>query len=331
MHWLVPSKSALVFVRGGIASSHGDSLVRMVTVPLHTELVDTKLNLTEFEYGDRIAGFDFLGPLRTLSFDPKQPRHFRSDFSGPERGTLILNGGGGVSDSTFQLFIEAAGGKEARFVCIPTAGDDDDKSYSARRLKELGCNNIEILHTRDPLVADRDTRLLKLLDEANAVWIDGGRTNRVMEAYHQTQVQKKIHALLQRGGVFGGSSAGCQVAGELLLRGNPSDADQVEYPPCSRGLGLLTGVVFDAHFRQRYREYEFGYLIVLHPGLLGIGIDEKTSIVIKGEVATVEGENGVTLFDARQPVATGPTTHAPRQTFLKSGSRFNLKTRKQIQ
>ena len=220
IHWLVPSQSALVFVRGRIASSHGDQLVRMVSVPLHTEPVETELNLTEFKYGDRIEGSDFLPPLRTLSFDPEK-RHFRPDFSGPEKGTLILNGGGGVSDSIFQKFIEAAGGKEARFVCIPTAGDDDAKSYSARRLKELGCKNIEILHTRDPQVANTDPRMLKLLDEANAVWIDGGRTYRVMEAYGDTQVHKRIHALLQRGGVFGGSSAGCQLASELLVRGNP--------------------------------------------------------------------------------------------------------------
>jgi cyanophycinase len=331
MHWLVPSQSALVFLRGRLASSHGNGHVRKAGVSLSGDAVDETLNLVDLETGEPIGGSDFLEQLRSFTFDPEKRQPLRSDFSGPEKGTLILSGGGGVSDSTFQSFIEAAGGKEARFVCIPTAGDDDDKSYSARRLKELGCNNIEILHTRDPRVADRDTRILKLLDEANAVWIDGGRTYRVMEAYQETQVQKKIHALLQRGGVFGGSSAGCQVASELLVRGNPSNADQLEYPPFSRGLGLLTGVVFDAHFRKRHREYEFGYLIVLHPDLLGIGIDEETSIVVKGEIATVEGENGVTLFDARQPVATGPTTNAPRQTFLKSGSRFNLKTRKQIQ
>ena len=217
-----------------------------------------------------------------------------------------------------------------RGVGFRVAGGDDDDSYSARKLTTLGCKHVSILHTRDPAVADSDQQVLKMLDEANGIWIDGGRTYRVMEAYENTQVQKKIYAILQRGGVFGGSSAGCQLASEFLVRGNPETSDQLEFPLYNRGLGLLTGVILDAHFRQRHREYEFGYLVLLHPELLGIGVDEGTSIVVKGEIATVVGANGVTFFDATKPVSNGGNFSVPTQTFLKSGSRFNLRTRQPI-
>ena len=85
-----------------------------------------------------------------------------------------------------------------RGVGFRVAGGDDDDSYSARKLTTLGCKHVSILHTRDPAVADSDQKVLKMLDEANGIWIDGGRTYRVMEAYENTQVQKKIYAILQR-------------------------------------------------------------------------------------------------------------------------------------
>lgn len=330
VHWLVPDKTALILLEGKTATSHGDYLVRMVTVPFQGEPVKVALNLTDIDNEDRFAGSKLIDEMRSARFRPGPREPFRPDFTSPEKGTLILSGGGGVSVDTFKLFIEAAGGKEARFVCIPTAGDDHDTSYSARRLTDMGCKHVSILHTRDQAVADSDERILKMLDEANGVWIDGGRTYRVMQAYENTQVQKRIHALLQRGGVFGGSSAGCQLVSEFLVRGNPETANQLEFPLFNRGLGLLTGVILDAHFRQRHREYEFGYLVLLHPELLGIGVDEGTSIVVKSEIATVVGTNGVTFFDATRPVSTSGKTSVPTQTFLKSGSRYNLKTRQPI-
>lgn len=330
VHWLVPDKTALILLGGRTATSHGSDLVRMVTVPLQGEPEKWALHLTNIDNKDRFAGSSVITEIRKARFRPELQQPFRPDFTSPDKGTLILHGGRSVSDDTFNLFIEAAGGKEARIVCIPTAGGDDDMSYSARKLTEFGCKHVSILHSRDPAVADSDKQILKMLDEANGIWIDGGRTYRVMEAYENTQVQKKIHALLQRGGVFGGSSAGCQLASEFLVRGNPKTANQLEFPPYNRGLGLLTGVILDAHFRQRHREAEFGCLILLHPELLGIGVDENTAIVVKGEIATVVGQNGVTFFDATRPVSTGGKTSIPAQTFLKSGARFNLRTRRPI-
>ena len=330
VHWLVPDKTALILLGGITATSHGMDPVMMITVPLRGEPEKRPLHLTNIDNNDRFAGSSVLTEITKARFRTELQQPCRPDFTSPETGTLILHGGGSVSDDTFKQFIEAAGGKEARFVCIPTAGADDDKSYSARKLTGFGCRHVSILHARNPAVADTDQPILKMLDEANGIWIDGGRTYRVMEAYENTQVQKKIHALLQRGGVFGGSSAGCQVASEFLVRGNPKTANQLEYPPYNRGLGLLTGVILDAHFRQRHREADFASLILRHPELLGIGVDENTAILVKGEIATVVGQNGVTFFDATKPVSTGGQTGVPAQTFLKSGSRFSLRTRQPL-
>jgi hypothetical protein len=44
--------------------------------------------------------------------------------AGPERGWLILQGGGRTTDEMKRRFVELAGGPDANFVVIPTAASD---------------------------------------------------------------------------------------------------------------------------------------------------------------------------------------------------------------
>jgi cyanophycinase len=47
------------------------------------------------------------------------------------------------------------------------------------------------------------------------------------------------------------------------------------------GFGLISNVIIDQHFRQRDRIGRLLALVAGNPGLLGIGIDEDTSVVIE--------------------------------------------------
>jgi hypothetical protein len=46
---------------------------------------------------------------------------------GPARGSLVIVGGGTVGPEIVNRFIELAGGPDAEFVWIPTAGEGDAK------------------------------------------------------------------------------------------------------------------------------------------------------------------------------------------------------------
>ena len=84
----------------------------------------------------------------------------QTSFIGPEKGTLIIVGGGNVGPEIWAKFVEKAGGTNAKIIYVPTAGDDStiakNNSTTVKRLKELGVNNITVLHTRDPKVANTE-------------------------------------------------------------------------------------------------------------------------------------------------------------------------------
>ena len=73
----------------------------------------------------------------------------------------------------------------------------------------------------------------------------------------------------------------------------------------TRGLGFLPGVVLDAHFRQRDRQEPLRELAGQNPGMLAIGVDEDTAIVVTKSTATVVGPNKVTFYDGTEDTELG--------------------------
>ncbi|MDA1264668.1 MAG: Type 1 glutamine amidotransferase-like domain-containing protein [Planctomycetota bacterium] len=286
------------------------------------------------EVEDAIDAFD-VGDIPPYDFDLLSWRRSARLRTGPvyppaqaalpslKRGTLILHGGGGGTAEAFERFVEAAGGKGAKFVCIPSGAEigpgEEPDSYSADELRELGCEEVVTLHARSPRAADQDAALHALLEEADGVWIDGGRTYRVMDAYQGTRCQELLSELLARGGVVAGSSAGAQVIGDFLVRGDPRSNRTLEFEGYRQGLALLPGVIVDAHFLQRERNDEFEELVASYPQLLGIGIDEKTAIVVTGSEAEVIGDFVVTFFDLSK---------GKNRVELTAGDEYDLKARK---
>ena len=50
------------------------------------------------------------------------------------------------------------------------------------------------------------------LQRASGVWFSGGSQQRIADAFVGTRVEREVHALLARGGVVGGSSAGTSIS-----------------------------------------------------------------------------------------------------------------------
>ena len=103
---------------------------------------------------------------------------------GPPKGTLVIVGGGSLEGTgIYEKFIQLAGGPNASFVIVPTAGGNKNADGTIREYKEeqvvagwlkRGVKNVRMLHTHDPKVADTED-FAKILRTANAVWFDGGR------------------------------------------------------------------------------------------------------------------------------------------------------------
>jgi cyanophycinase len=191
--------------------------------------------------------------------------------------------------------------------------------------KEFGLASVTVLHTRDRARANSEG-FVEPLRHASGVWIDGGRQWRLADAYLGTAVEREIKALLARGGVVGGGSAGATIQGSFLVRGSPGtpgnpDGDNTIMMSSGHetGFGLLPNSAIDQHVNTRGREAGLAPVIAAHPNLLGIGIDQSAAIVVHGDSFFVVGGQ-VAIHDGRNH-------NGIPYYFLSSSQSFNLHTR----
>ena len=246
---------------------------------------------------------------------------------GPPNGTLVI-GGGGMSKVIFDRFFEAAGGRDAKIVVVPTAGSDADYDESTRWIvmfKRAGATNVHLLHTRDRDVANSD-EFVAVLRDAKAVWFGGGRQWRLADAYLGTKTEAAFHGVLKRGGVIGGSSAGATIQGSYLVRGAPEGNQIMMSPGHERGFGYIRNSAIDQHLLARKRENDMLPVIRKHPRLLGIGIDESTALFVRGNTAEVIGKSKVLFYD----IALEKTVGEKFYTTLGPGERYDLKSRRKL-
>ncbi|MBM3791930.1 MAG: hypothetical protein FJW35_16480, partial [Acidobacteria bacterium] len=157
---------------------------------------------------------------------------------GPAKGSLVIAGGALRDHAIYEKLIELAGGREALFVVVPTAGGNRDREGKIREYKEedvtapwlkRGLKNVKMLHTHDPKVADTE-EFVKDLKQAGAVWFNGGRQWNIVDSYAGTLTYTEFHKVLERGGVIGGSSAGATIQGAYLVRGAVAGPEIVMAP-----------------------------------------------------------------------------------------------------
>lgn len=246
---------------------------------------------------------------------------------GPEKGSVMVVGGGAQGPETFATFIELAGGPDALIVDVPTAGGDSiDMKTAGRLLREAGARNVVVYHTTSKAVADADSFVNKIAN-ARGVWFDGGRHYRLVNSYAGTKSQKAFEAVLARGGVVGGSSAGASILSSYLIRGAPSnDNRMMNHPQYLTGFGYLRNVAIDQHVVARERLADLhDSLTSRRPDLLGISEDEGTVWVVRGDQAEIIGRNKAFVYNGRDANDAGK----PFLT-LRPGDRYNLAARKVV-
>jgi cyanophycinase len=246
-------------------------------------------------------------------------------------GTLLLVGGGPAQDDINAEFIRLAGGKAARIVVIPTAGidpgDDPAPLLSADRWAgSLGASHVTVLHTTSRARADSEA-FVRPLREATAVWLPGGEAGRILVSYMGTRTERELLAVLARGGVIGGTSAGALVWGsdDLMFQapkdGSPfmmGDAKNLRLgDPHSVGFGALENIVLSPHYTEFHMQPSLAKLVGTEPRLLGIGIDEATALEVHGDLGLVLGRGHVTIVDSRAGAASPILA-------LAAGSRYEL-------
>lgn len=256
---------------------------------------------------------------------------------GPSNGTLIILGGGDLSESLIKRFIQIGGGLDAPMVIIPTADGQDnynDNFGEAGMLKKIGATNVKVLHTTDREIANTESFVEPLID-AKVVWFSGGRQWRLIDAYKNTLTEKMLWKVLENGGVIGGSSAGATIQGSFLVRGDTRN-NQIMMGDHQEGFGFLKNTAIDQHVLARNRHFDMIEILTQRPEVLGIGIDESTGIIVNGNQFEVIGESYVVVYDGSFWSREGSDLKKiPENTalfyFLRAGDKYDLLNRRVIQ
>ena len=234
----------------------------------------------------------------------------RADGPG-RRGSLVIVGGGERPGVIHTRFIELAGGKEAaRIAVLPMASGEPERSgrLQAEEFRSFGVKDVDVLRF-DRAAALKPETAEKLLGYSG-VFFTGGDQARLAEVLVGTPCEAALHRLRdERGAVIGGTSAGAAIMSRIMItgdqRGEPdrkADFAVVRRGATllSTGLGLVTNAIVDQHFIARRRQNRLVGVTLEHPGLVGVGIDEATALVVRPEGAwEVVGGGSVMVFDAR--------------------------------
>jgi cyanophycinase len=266
-----------------------------------------------------------------------------SGVDGEERplGHLVLNGGGSKPAEVMEKFVELAGGPDAAIVVFPTASAEADTGDYYRQLfAEYGCTNVVVAEVRSPEDA-ADANIVETVRGADGIFFSGGDQRRITRAIVHTPVQQAIEEAFEGGAVVGGTSAGTACQSGLMITGDGDftviNADNVEL---WSGLGLFEGVIVDQHFVARKRHNRLISVVLEHPDLLGVGIDEGTAVWVRPDgTFKVLGEGWVIVFDAsrsnvsRRDRSDGQTSlgvHDMATFVLQPGEVFDLQKRKVV-
>jgi cyanophycinase len=238
------------------------------------------------------------------------PRNVAAQVS---EGMLVICGGGDVPPAARRKFMELAGGQDAKMVIIP-GGEEDESSFSSYFdvWKEYEPLTFHMLNASSRDQAN-DPDFTSILDEATGVWLGGGQQDWLISRYANTLVENKLHELLKRKGVIGGTSAGAAVMSAVMVAGGGRKNPQV-----GKGFGFMPGVVVDQHFLKRNRFLRLRSVLDIHTGLIGLGVDEQTAMVysIAADSLEIVGDSYV--------VACIPRNNRLDIEFLQAGDEIRL-------
>lgn len=237
----------------------------------------------------------------------------------PPKGHLLIIGGGPIPKSIVSSVIEHSGGPTGKILIFPHASSNPaEAAANTRKLIEAqGSKAVEVYQCVKGSM-DKPACLTQI-DQAAGIFFTGGDQNVLMAALDNTQTINKIRKRYADGALIAGTSAGAAIMSEVMITGEenrPASASRIDPETqqqmepfasigpgrvvTSKGLGLLKKFVVDQHFLVRKRQNRLMSVVLEHPDLIGVGIDESTAILVRpNQSLEVIGDSVVTIIDAR--------------------------------
>jgi len=227
------------------------------------------------------------------------------------KGHLFIIGGGERDAPLMKRYIRLAEAHDTGKIVIFTMASSVPDEVGPELLAEFktnGARNAVYYNLpHDQAVQPGSDRIL---DGAGGVWFSGGDQALLTAALLGTPIHKRMLELYAQGAVIGGTSAGAAVQSEFMITGNEKRtggeegtwevilADDVEH---TEGFGFVRNAVIDQHFVTRRRHNRLIAVVLQHPTLVGVGIEESTAVLVRPDGKyEVLGEGQVIVYDARR-------------------------------
>jgi cyanophycinase len=222
------------------------------------------------------------------------------------KGSLFIIGGGSRPPAMVARMVDEAGLRQGGYaVILPMSSSLPDSAiiWSGEQFFAQGIANVtgfNFLPGESPRQEWVDS-----LKHASLIYISGGDQSRFMDIVHNTPIMDAIFEAYHNGAMIAGTSAGAAVMSEKMITGNEFRHPEYratfpiiesENLELATGLGLLTTAIIDQHFVWRSRHNRLITAVLEHPHLPGIGIDESTAILVRGNEAEVVGDSQVLVF-----------------------------------
>lgn len=238
-------------------------------------------------------------------------------------------------------FVKLSGGDEARIAIVPTASSIETAGLRYKAIfLGLGVQSAEVVYIGSREDAN-DDKTLELVNNATGIFLTGGNQMRLSSIIGGTRLEKLVRERHEAGAVVAGTSAGASIlSAHMVAMGASGPTPKLRMAQMFAGFGLISNVIIDQHFRQRDRIGRLLALVAGNPGLLGIGIDEDTSVVIDNEgILRVVGRHSVTIVDGSHMQSDifevkrygDITISDARLHVLGPGRRFDMNARKMLE
>jgi cyanophycinase len=220
--------------------------------------------------------------------------------------TLIAIGGGELEEAKDVLdeFVKLIKkDSDARLVVMTIATNEPEAAGDKynRLFRKQGIKHVSIVD-----VSQRDDAFkeasLKKVSEADALFFTGGDQLNITSLLGGSPLHNLVYERIKKDGiVVAGTSAGAAMMSTSMISSGRSDtAPKVGGVKIAPGMNLLSSTIIDTHFSERGRHGRLLTAIAHYPQDLGIGIDERTAIVIRHNEFKVLGEGAVTIMDGCQ-------------------------------
>jgi len=257
---------------------------------------------------------------------------------------LIAIGGGEFSEAqdiidTFLGLLESKRDPIVTIMTVATSEPTDASGKYNRLFRKLGIkhvNTIDVSQRDDTF----DTKSVKKIEQADAIFFTGGDQLNVTSLLGGSPLHNTFYERIHAGVIVVGTSAGAaMMSNSMLISGRSDNAPMVGGVEIAPGMDLVSGTMIDTHFSQRGRHGRLLTAVAHYPQDLGIGIDERTAIVIRNGELKVIGEGVATIMDGSKMHHSNLSyrkENEPLAMFemvihvLPSGYRYDLKERQPL-